>query len=154
MQNKSGKYGIFSRSSLSIFLSSLLGLLAVGCEENKLAQCEQIFQVAHHVNANNLELSRLDEVQLVGLENWLQAAEEMHRSAEAIETLKLDNSKLIQYQNQLATVYRIYSQSTHDAVTARENKNLEALESARSDAIKAGMQQNLVREINAFCLER
>lgn len=155
MQNESGKYSIFSRNLLSLFLSSLLSLLAVGCEENRLSQCERIFQIAHRVTANNLELSRLDEVQLAGLDNWLQAAEEMYRAAEAIETLKLDNSKLIQYQHQLATIYRIYSRSTYDAVTARENKNLEALESARNDAVKAGeMQQNLVREINAFCLGR
>ena len=85
----------------------------------------------------------------------MQAAEEMYRAAEAIDTLKLDNSELIQYRDRLAAIYRIYSRSTYDAVTARENKNLEALESARSDAVKAGqMQQNLVREINAFCLDR
>lgn len=154
MHDELSKRGI-SKSLPSIFFSSLLSVLVIGCEENKLSQCERIFQIAHQVTANNLELNRLKEVQLTGLENWLQAAEEMYRAAEAIDTLKLDNSELIQYRDRLAVIYRIYSRSTYDAITARENKNLEALESARSDAIKAGqMQQNLVREINTFCLAR
>ena len=141
--------------SLLILVNIMLSLLVFGCESNKFAQCEQIFQIARDVNANNLELSRRDREQLGEVESWLQAAATMDRAADKLEALNIDNSKSIQYQSQLATIYRIYSQATYDAVSARENQNLASLKSARSDAEKAGqMQRNLVREIDAFCVDR
>ena len=124
-----------------------------GCEENRSVQCEEIFQLARSVIQSNSNVSYVNEEQTVEMKSWLQAANRLNQAADNIKALRIDNSKLIEYQHQLATIYRIYSQATYDAVRARENQNLEALESARNDAIKAGeMQQNLVREINTYCL--
>ena len=134
----------------SIFVSMMLSLLILGCED-KFSHCEPIFQIAHHVSDRSKELNRAGDRQEI--KSWLQTADTMNRAADKLEALKTENSKLIQYQNQLATVYRIYSQATYNAVKARENKNIEILKSARNDAEKAGkMQRNLVREINAYCL--
>ena len=141
--------------SLLALVNIMLSLLIFGCESNKFAQCQQIFQIARDVTANNRELSRRDREQLGEVESWLQAAATMERAADKLKALNIDNSKLIQYRSQLATIYRIYSQATYDAVNARENQNLARLKSARSDAEKAGeMQRNLVREIDAFCVDR
>ena len=144
-----------SGKSLLALVNIMLSLLIFGCESNKFAQCQQIFQIARDVTANNRELSRRDREQLGEVESWLQAAATMERAADKLKALNIDNSKLIQYRSQLATIYRIYSQATYDAVNARENQNLARLKSARSDAEKAGeMQRNLVREIDAFCVNR
>lgn len=144
-----------SSKSLLAFVNIMLSLLIFGCESNKFAQCEQIFQIARDVTTDNREFSRRDREQLGELEGWLQAAATMDRAADRLEALNIDNSKLIQYQSQLATIYRIYSRATYDAVNARENQNLASLKSARSDAEKAGdMQRNLIREIDAFCVNR
>ena len=144
-----------SGKSLLALVNIMLSLLIFGCESNKFAQCQQIFQIARDVTANNRELSRRDREQLGEVESWLQAAATMERAADKLKALNIDNSKLIQYRSQLATIYRIYSQATYDAVNARENQNLARLKSARSDAEKAGeMQRNLVREIDAFCVDR
>ena len=138
---------------LLILLSILVGWIILGCEENKIAQCEQIFQIAHNLTQSNKNVSYLDAQQPVEMKSWLQAASKMEHAANNIKSLKINNSKLIQYQHQLATIYHIYSQATYDAVRARENKNLEALKSARNDATKAGeLQQNLIQEINSYCL--
>ena len=138
---------------LLILLSILVGWTILGCEENKIAQCEQIFQIAHNLTQSNKNVSYLDAQQPVEMKSWLQAATKMEHTANNIKALKINNSKLIQYQHQLATIYGIYSQATYDAVRARENKNLEALKSARNDATKAGeLQQNLIQEINSYCL--
>ncbi len=142
---------------LFILMSILAGFAILGCEENRTnrtAQCEPIFQIAHSVTESHKNISYVDAQQPVEMKSWLQAASKMDSAANNIQALKINDSKLIQYQHQLTTIYRIYSQATYDAVRARENKNLEALKSARNDATKAGkMQQSLIQEINAYCLD-
>ncbi len=132
-----------------ILVSLLLGLFASGCQEQKVVQCEQIFQIARSVTQSSKDISYANE------QGWLKAASRLTLAADGISALKINQSQLIYYQNQLATVYHIYSQAIYDAVRARENKNIEALNHARTTAIKAGViQQNLIQEINNYCLER
>ncbi|MEL6495269.1 MAG: hypothetical protein AAFQ41_09120 [Cyanobacteria bacterium J06623_7] len=147
-QHKSARF--FVRLPLAI---ACLGWLAVGCEDNKLAQCEQIFQIARDVNQNSLMVNYVDRPAPVTTTSWLQAARKFDRAADNLTSLSLSHSQLIDYQNQLAMVYRIYSRATYDAVRARENSNFTDLKSARSDAMKAGaVQQKLIEQINGFCL--
>lgn len=130
-----------------------LSLFTVGCEENKSAQCEQIFRVVEDVQQNNRNASDANQ-QSDEMKSWLQAANRFNQAADRIAILKINHSQLITYQNQLVTIYRIYSQATHDAVRAKENLDLPALKSARQDAIKAGIiQQKLIRQINHYCLK-
>lgn len=130
----------------------ILSLFTVSCEENKSSQCEQIFQVVRDVQQNNQNASD-DNEQSSEMKNWLEAANRFNQAADQMTVLKINHSELIAYQNQLITIYRIYSQATYDAVTARENKDILALKSARQDALKAGkIQQKLIKEINTYCL--
>jgi|GEM_PF-1931798 len=144
-----------SKTNLRLILVMIIASFAIfGCEENSKAQCEQIFQIARNVTESNKNLNYVGEQQPVEMKSWLQAASAMDHAANSIKALEINNSKLIQYQHQLSTIYRIYSQATYDAVRARENQNLADLESARNDATQAGeLQQNLIQEINAYCLE-
>ena len=130
---------------LSIFISS--------CGESKLTQCEQVFKIVAGVNNSISQVSYTQSEDLAQIKIWLEAANTMDRAAENIKALHINNGKLIGYQNKLATVYRIYSQATYNAVEARENKNLEALKLARLEALKAGaMQQEAIEGINDYCL--
>lgn len=131
-----------------------LSLLIISCEENKAVQCKPIFLIARQVTTNFQDINSGDQKQSGTPHYWLSAASQFNSAADKIQALKIDNSQLIQYQNQLAAVYRIYAQATYDAVRARENKNLGALEAASQDANQADkMQQDLIQEINAFCLD-
>ena len=118
-----------------LLLVTMAIFLAIGCESNKTAQCQQIFQIARSVNKSYQDLGFGDEQQLIEVDSWLEVANKLNSAADNIQALQIDYSQLVEYQNQLATVYRIYSQATYDAVRARENKNLDALKSARNDAI-------------------
>jgi hypothetical protein len=130
-----------------------LSLFTVGCEEKKSVQCEQIFRVVKDVKQNNQNASDANQ-QSDEIKSWLQAANRFDRAADRLAILKIDRSELITYQNQLVTIYRIYSQATYDAVSAKENLNLPALKSARQDAVKAGIiQHKLIRQINNYCLK-
>lgn len=111
----------------SILVKIGLSLLILGCEESKFSQCEPIFQIAHHLSDRSSKLNYTGDRQLTEIKSWLQTAGMMDRAADRLEALKTENSKLIEYQNKLATVYRIYSQATYNAVKARENKNIEIL---------------------------
>ncbi|HEY9767950.1 MAG TPA: hypothetical protein V6C71_05495 [Coleofasciculaceae cyanobacterium] len=130
-----------------------LAFVFYGCRENRVTQCKPIFQIAHSVAENSHNFSYLNNKQPVEVKSWLEAASLMNRAADQIQALHINDSKLIEYQNKFATVYRIYAQATNDAVRARENMDLSTLKSARRDAEQAGeIQQNLLREINAYCL--
>ena len=136
-------------------IAVLLGLLVSGCGESKLTQCEQIFKIATEVTQSSNNISYTSNEELESMGNWLEAARIMDRAANQIKELHINDSELIEYQHQLITVYRIYSQATYDAVQARENKSLEALEAARLDAQKAGqMQQSLIKDLNKYCLNQ
>lgn len=133
----------------------LFGLLVYGCSESKLTQCEQIFRIVSQVNNSSQNVSYTENEDSSEMKNWLEAASIMNRAANNIKALHINDSELIKYQNQLGIIYRIYSQATYNAVEARESNSLEALELARIDAQKADqMQQSLVKDINAYCLNQ
>ena len=130
-------------------------LLVSGCGENKLTQCEQIYRIAQGVTQGSKEVSYTNDAELTTMKTWLSAASMMDRAADRIQALHINNVNLIEHQNKLATVYRIYARATYNAVQARESKNLSALELARVDAQKAGeMQQEVIKELNAYCLSK
>ena len=131
-----------------------LSLLFSGCGNNRYTQCEQIFQIANRLNENVNNLSYFNNQQPTEMKSWLEAASAIDRAANHLSALQINDSQLIEYQNKFITIYRIYSQATYDAVKARENQNFQALESVKNDAQKAGqMQQDLIEEINAYCLD-
>ncbi|MGL5836643.1 MAG: hypothetical protein ACRC1Z_25950 [Waterburya sp.] len=137
----------------SILLIVLLSFFTAGCEENKSTQCKQIFHIAQDIKTSSQHLGDVNEHSPEIMKKWLQAANKFNQAADHLAALELNRSELIKYQNQLITLYRIYSQATYDAVNARENHDLPALKSARQDATKAGIiQQKLIREINTYCL--
>lgn len=144
----------FRSNCRAVLLTLCLSLFAVGCEESKSPECAQILQVSQDLKKSNQDfirpLQESDE-----LKSWLEAANNFEQAADRLIVLEIDHSELITYQNQLATIYRLYAQATYDAVRARENQNLSALKLARQDAVKAGkIQQQLIRQINTYCLKK
>ena len=133
----------------------VFGIFISGCSKSKLTQCEQIYRIAAKVNESIARINYTNSEDLSQMKSWLETAKMMNQAAYNIEALHINDGRLIGHQNQLATVYRIYSQATYNAVRARENKSLEALKLARFEAQKAGiMQQKAIDNINAYCLDR
>ncbi|MEL6910905.1 MAG: hypothetical protein AAFR62_09720 [Cyanobacteria bacterium J06629_2] len=160
MKDKHQKIAISGTGSLcpqisisAVGINLILALFLFGCEENISAQCEQIFQIAQDVNSSNDQTRYVKEDESLEMKSWLQAASKFNQAAENIAVLEVTHRELSEYQNQLAKIYRIYSQATYDAVRARENQNLSALKAARQDAIQAGlMQQELIQKVNSYCV--
>jgi hypothetical protein len=138
-----------------ILMGIILSLLISSCGKNRFTQCEQIFRITRGVKEHTKNVSYTNKEQPTEMKSWLEAASMFNQAADKITALHINDSELIRYQNQLVTIYRIYSEATYNAVQARENKNIEALKTARIDAQKAGeMQQSLIKEINAYCLNK
>lgn len=142
---KGDRYLFFACVSLAIFISS--------CSQNSLNQCQQIFQIAREIDRSSENIARNQDE--LDLKSWLEAAQMMEIAADRIQALHIDNSDLIEHQDRLATIYRIYARSTYDAVRARENKNLQALEAARLNALQTDkMHQDSIAALNNYCLNR
>ena len=133
-----------------LFCCVSLGL--VSCNNAKYTQCQQIIEIANQANHQTQEMISQSS-QPIEPKIWLEAASIMNQAAEQINALSLDDPQLVNYQNNLVKIFRIYSQSTDDALEAREKRNLKALEAAVAEAKKAGLlKEELVSGINSYCL--
>lgn len=138
--------------SVIFCLSILVSLLAVSCNETKYTQCDQIIQFANSVVQEKTKLIDTNNSENMESKTWLQAARMITQAAQQIEAIPLRDPKLINYQANLAQIYRVYSQATYDAVKAWENKNIEALQTAHTDAERAGeLEEKLGNSLNTYC---
>ena len=134
------------------YLFSLISLGLVGCNNAKHLQCQQIIEIANQANHQTQEIINQSS-QPIEPKTWLEAANIMNQAAGKINALSLDDAQLVNYQNNLVKIFRIYSQTTEDAIEARDNKNLKGLKSAVEEAKKAGLlREELVTGINSYCL--
>lgn len=131
---------------------AILAWFIVGCENQKYTQCQEIIAIANGVAHQAQKVAESSQETTVEMKTWLQAADIMTVAANQIEAVPAKDPQLISYQGNLASIFRVYSQATYDAVKARENKNLSALKIARDNAQKAGqLNQALVTKINDYC---
>ena len=138
-----------------IIFCGIINIFFVACESQKYAECEQMITMANNVTKQTQAIAQNHSDRDQDLENWLEASEIMTQAATSIEALEIKDSQLIEYQEGLVDIYQVYAQATYDAVTARETRNLQALQSARDDAKNAGKVNNdLVKNINNYCLEK
>lgn len=132
---------------------AILAWFIVGCDNRqKYTRCQEIIAIANGVARQTQKVAETSQETTVEIKTWLQTADIMTVAANQIEAVPVKDPQLIGYQGNLASVFRIYSQATYDAVRARENKNLSALKIARDNAQKAGqLNQDLVTKINNYC---
>jgi hypothetical protein len=136
----------------SLIIASFLVWLMVGCTYEKTTQCQEIIAIANGASHQAKKVTYNSQEKVVKMKDWLQAADIMTIAAKQIEALPIKDPELINYQGNLASIFRIYSQATYDAVQAREKKNLSALKMAHHSAQEAGkLNQALVAKINNYC---
>ena len=143
---------VWNRQSKIFTIASLLAWLIIGCENQKYTQCQEIIAIANKATNQVQKIVDDSSDKEVTFKTWLKAADMMTIAATEIEALPIKDPQLIDYQGNLANIFRVYSQATYDAVKARENKNLSALKIASDNAQKAGKSnQDLVAKINSYC---
>ncbi|MBE9169785.1 hypothetical protein IQ238_20405 [Pleurocapsales cyanobacterium LEGE 06147] len=136
-----------------IFLSIIISFLAVSCSQSKYYQCEQIIKIANNVAQQTHQLINDQTSHQIEAKTWMQAAEVMAKAARQLEDLSIKDTKLINYQVDLARIYRTNSQVTYDIIQAIENKDITAAQAAQKKARTAGeLERKLGSNINDYCL--
>jgi uncharacterized protein YbaP (TraB family) len=132
----------------SIVLISSLG----GCSESKSAQCQRIYAIANSLVAETQSLRQTKELSNSNLDNWLEGAETIERSARSMEELSLEDIQLIAYKNDWVKVQRNNAQSTKDMVKAWQDRDLTSAEKAKKSVAEAGkLEQKVISQINNYC---
>ena len=143
---------VWNQSFKSLAIAFCLFWFISGCENRKYSQCQSIIAIANQATGRVQEITNDSTTEKQYTANWLQAADIMKVAAKEIEALSIDDPQLIDYQNNLATIFRVYARATYDAVAAREKKNISALQAASNNAREiAKVNRDLVTKINSYC---
>lgn len=131
-------------------LTAALSVLMVSCSESKVSQCNKIIKVANKA---------ADEAKAItngGKESdpkaMLKAADALEKASQDMESIKVSDEKLKDYQGRFFIMYRDTSKSTRDFITAFQKKDRSAAEAAVVKLQKAtALETPLVQEINKYC---
>jgi outer membrane murein-binding lipoprotein Lpp len=135
-----------------VFASIVLTLSLGGCSESKSAQCQKISAIANSLVEETRSLSQTKELSNPNLDNWLQGAETIDRSARSMEELSLEDTQLVAYKNDWVKVQRNNARSTKDIVKAWQDRDLTAAEKAKKSVTEAGkLEQKVTTQINSYC---
>ncbi|WP_099238185.1 hypothetical protein [Synechococcus sp. BDU 130192] len=90
--------------------------------------------------------------QTFNFERWLQAADALKMGAEAIAQLRLRDSQMKTYQTQISDIYQRQAEATYAMVKARQDKDLEAAQTAQSLSQTAGTEEQTIGQaLNDHC---
>jgi hypothetical protein len=131
-------------------LTAALSVLIVSCSESKVSQCNKIIKVANKA---------ADEAKAItngGKESdpkaMLKAADALEKASQDMESIKVSDEKLKDYQGRFFIMYRDTSKSTRDFITAFQKKDRSGAEAAVVKLQKAtALETPLVQEINKYC---
>lgn len=133
-----------------IAIAVALGTLATSCGASKVAECNELIEVANNA---------VEEVQTVAaaaqpedVTAMLQIADTADQARSAMETLELSDEQLQGFQQRFITMYNETSTATRSLVSAVEAQDQAAAESAYNNLQAAtGQETSLVNEVNAYC---
>lgn len=138
------------RGVLNVSTLVALGFLAVSCTDSKVSQCNKLIEVANQA---------VTEVQSVTQNASPDNVEAMSKIADAadkakadMQSIKLGDEKLQQFQGRFITMYTDTSKATRDLVTAASAKDADSAQKA-FDSLKTAtdLEAPLVNEVNTYC---
>ena len=139
------------KGSLLVICWGIVNIWLVACEPRRYAECEEMITLANNVTQQTQAIAEKSSDR--DLDNWREASDIMKQAVTDLEALELKDYQLIEYQGSLANLYGVYFKATDDAVKARENRNLPALQSAHDEVKNVEeVKDNLVENINNYCL--
>jgi predicted metal-dependent hydrolase len=134
----------------SFSVSSCLIFLLASCTENKLSQCQRIFQVANGVKQETQEMTKSGKV--IDKKTWFLAANKLEEAAKNMESMTLSDKQLKEYQTGFAEVYRDYAGATREIIKVLDTKDRVAAKSAQEKVKRASkLEQELGTKINSYC---
>ena len=138
---------VYSRSAI---LATVLGGLAVSCQESKVAQCNRLTTVA---NQTASEVQTIVQANLVPNENALsQVAMQYDRGIALMKEINLSDSQLQTYQQRFVALYTNVAKSARGVAQGIGEQNREATEQTYGTFQSAvSLEAPLVQEMNTYC---
>jgi mevalonate kinase len=140
---------LFSQKRAVIGLAAL-GIAAIGCSQNKVAQCNQLIEVANQavtdVQAITENASPDDPAA------FLRIADTAEQARTNLEAIELTDEQLQTYQESFIAIYTSTSESTRnlvEAVNAQDNQAAQQAYDALQQAVSE--EPELVTEVNSYC---
>jgi hypothetical protein len=141
---------LFSRKRAVVSLAAALGVSAIGCSQNRVAQCNQLIEVANQavtdVQAITENASPDDPAA------FLRIADTADQAQAGLATIELTDEQLQTYQERFVALYTNTSESTRnlvEAVNAQDNQAAQQAYDSLQQAIAA--EPELVNEVNSYC---
>ncbi len=129
-----------------IALSFVLPLVLRACSETKSDRCNRLISIS---NRTSQTVQKLPAENLQPADRFTKAADLLERAAQEMQDLKPSDSKLLDLQQQLTTLYR---QDSTNNLTLAQSQNAKAVRTAaeqiQTDSIT---QKNLVQAVNTYC---
>jgi hypothetical protein len=127
-------------------LSFVLLLVRCASSETKSDRCNRLISIS---NRTSQAVQKLPAENLQPADRFTKAADLLERAAQEMQDLKPTDSKLLDLQQQLSTLYR--QDSTHNRTLA-QSQNAKAVRTAaeqiQTDSVT---QRNLVQAVNTYC---
>jgi phosphate uptake regulator len=132
------------------FLIAAVSVLAIGCTQSKVSQCNKIIQIANEAVSEAKSVT--NSGQTSDPQAMLEAADAMEKASQDMEAIDVRDETLQDYQAGFINMYQNTSQATRDFVTAFEKKDRSAAEAALTNLQQATTpEQQLVEDINTYC---
>ena len=134
------------RSWVTIALSFGLPLVLTACSETKSDRCNRLISIN---NRTSQSVQKLPAENLQPADRFTKAADLLEQAAQEMQNLKPTDSKLLDLQQQLSTLYR--QDSTHNRTLA-QSQNAKAVRTAAEQIQTNSItQKNLVQAVNTYC---
>lgn len=127
-----------------------IALLAAGCSESKLAQCNRLSQV---VNGTVAEVQAVVQANSQPNDKAFSAvADRFEQGKAAVSAVELSDAQLNEYKGRLLTLYNQIITAARKVSTALQQENFDAARVAHQEFLTAANQESpLVDEVNTYC---
>jgi len=131
---------------ITIVLSLVLPVVLTACSETKSDRCNRLISIS---NRTSQAIQKLPAENIQPADRFTKAADLLERAAQEMQDLKSTDSKLLDLQQKLSTLYR--QDSTHNRTLA-QSQNAKAVRTAAEQIQTNSItQKNLVQAVNTYC---
>ncbi|MFP4099924.1 MAG: hypothetical protein ACLFWZ_04915 [Coleofasciculus sp.] len=140
------------RNFLRLSVTAVISLLAVSCGQSKVAQCNQMIQVANQAVSDAKVVTSAVQEDNPQAEAMRQAAAVMDKASEEMNAIDVTDETLQDYQASFVSMYRDTSQAMLNFAVAFEQKDRQGAETAQMSLQQATTpEKQLVDNLNAYC---
>jgi hypothetical protein len=131
---------------ITIALTLVWPVVLTACSESKSDRCNRLISIS---NRTSQTVQKLPAENLQPADRFTKAADLLESAAQEMQDLKLSDSKLLDLQQQLSTLYR--QDSTHNRTLA-QSQNAKAVRTAAEQIQTNSIaHKKLVQAVNIYC---